>query len=255
VSGIAKLFYDSQTRRLGPFFRGHILGFERRGAPAYSSTTGFRLLVIFLVLEFVSGPRIPVLTWLGLAPPVWLRVPILLAISVLAVRLWAKVSFSDIGFLSWRNWSTTEKLYFAQVVILANAIFIVVYSHPLGFLQGRSDVWPAVAAIVVVEFIWGFYQEFNYRGILQTELTRRFGGVWGPLTANVVFTLGPLHFYHFTSTTSWSSTATILAATFSIGLLFAFIFHRTRNIWLVGVFHGIGNAYMNGAAEIALLSP
>ena len=47
----------------------------------------------------------------------------------------------------------------------------------------------------------------------------------------------------------------ILAATFSIGLFFAFILHRTRNIWLVGVLHGIGNAYMNGAAKIALLSP
>jgi membrane protease YdiL (CAAX protease family) len=47
----------------------------------------------------------------------------------------------------------------------------------------------------------------------------------------------------------------ILAATFSIGLFFAFIFHRTRKIWLIGVFHGIGNAYMNGVAKIALLSP
>ena len=124
MSEIPKLFYDSQTRRLGPFLRGHILGFERRDAPAYSSTTGFRLLVIFFVLEFVVGPRIPILTWLGLAPPVWLRVPLLLAISVLAVRLWAKVSFSDIGFLSWRKWTTTEKLYFTQVVIVSNAVFV-----------------------------------------------------------------------------------------------------------------------------------
>ena len=43
----------------------------------------------------------------------------------------------------------------------------------------------------------------------------------------------------------------ILAATFSIGVVFAFIFHRTRNVWLVGIFHGIGNAYTNGASEIA----
>ena len=38
-----------------------------------------------------------------------------------------------------------------------------------------------------------------------------------------------------------------------IGLLFAFIFHRTRNLWLVGIFHGIGNVYINGAGHIASL--
>ena len=255
MSEITKLFYDSQTRRLGPFLRGHILGFARRDAPAYSSTTGFRLLVIFVTLELVVGPRMHILTWLGLTPPVWLRVVLLLATSVLAVRLWAKVGFSDIGFLPWRKWTTTEKLYFAQVVIIANAIFFSLYFPQLGVLRERVGVWPAVAAIAVVEFLWGFYQEFNYRGILQTELTRRFGGVWGPLAANIVFTLGPLHFYHFASTTPWPSTAIILAATFCIGLFFALIFHRTRNIWLVGVFHGIGNAYMNGVANVALLFP
>ena len=255
MSEIAKLFYDSRTRRLGPLLRGHILAFERREAPAYPSTTGFRLLVIFLILEFVVGPRIHILSWFGLTLPVWLGVPFLLATSVLAVRLWARVSFSDIGFLPWQKWTATEKLYFAQVVIIANAIFIALYSRQFRLLQERFDLWPAVAAIAAVEFLWGFYQEFNYRGILQTELTSRFGGVWGPLAANVVFTLGPLHFYHLTSSTSWLSTALIVAATFGIGLFFALVFHRTRNIWLVGVFHGIGNVYMNGAAKIALLFP
>jgi membrane protease YdiL (CAAX protease family) len=188
-----------------------------------------------------------------LAPPVWLRVPILLAISVLAVRLWAKVSFSDIGFLSWRNWSTTEKLYFAQVVILANAIFIVVYSQPLGFLQGRFDVWPAVAAIFVVEFIWGFYQEFNYRGILQTELTRRFGGVWGPLTANVVFTLGPLHFYHLNDILVFDGDNPRRDLQYRSAVCL-YLLPNSQHLacWRLSQHW---QAYMNGAAEIALLSP
>ena len=119
--------------------------------------------------------------------------------------------------------------------------------------MGHSGAWPAAAVIAAVELLWGFYQEVNYRGILQTELTRRLGNVWGPLAANLLYTFGPLHFYHFTSARSLASIAVIFAATFSIGLFFAFIFNRTRNIWLVGVFHGIGNAYTNGAAEIASL--
>ena len=190
-----------------------------------------------------------IFTWLDLSPPVSLRVPLLLATSVLTVKLWAKVRFGDIGFVAWRKWTATEKLYFAQVVIVANAVFIALYSGQVGSLWKRHDLWPAVAASAVMGFLWGFYQELNYRGILQTELTRRFGGVWGPLTANVAFTVGPLHFYHLTSTRPWSSTAIVLAAIFTVGLLFAFMYDRTRNLWLVGVFHGIGNAYMNGVAQ------
>lgn len=247
------LFYDSQARRLGPLLRGHFLLFDKREAPAYSPATGLRLLVIFLVLELAVGPRATLLSWAGLAPARWLRVPLLLAISILATRFWAKASFSDIGFQPWQKWTATEKLYLPQVVLLANAIFITVYSRQLSPLEGHSGVWPAAAAIAAVELLWGFYQEVNYRGILQTELTRRLGNVWGPLAANLLYTFGPLHFYHFTSPRSLASIAVIFAATFGIGLVFAFIFHRTRNIWLVGIFHGIGNAYTNGAAEIASL--
>lgn len=256
MGAIARLFYDSSARRLGPFLRGHLLLFDQREAPIYSPGTGLRLLVIFVLLELVVGPRASLVSWLGLAsPPAWLRIPVLLAASVLAARLWAKASFSDIGFLRWREWTATEKLYFAQVVVIACGVLIALYSRQLTPLQARSGLWPAVAAIAAVELLWGFYQEVNYRGILQTELARRFGPLWGCLAANVLFTFGPLHFYHLTARQSWVTTAVTLASTFGIGLVFAFIFHRTRNIWLVGILHGIGNAYVNASAKIHSLLP
>ncbi len=251
MGAMARLFYDARAHRLGVALRGYLLLFERREPPAYSQIAGLRLLVIFVVLELIVGPRTPALDWLGLSPPAWLRVPALLATSVLAVRLLAKVELADIGFLAWRQWTATEKLYFVQVVLLANALFIVTYGGQLEGLRERHDVWPAALAIAAIEFLWGFYQEVNYRGILQTALTRRFGSIRGPLAANVVFTFGPLHFYHFTAARPWSSTALMLSVVFCIGLFFSFIFQRTRNIWLVGTFHGIGNAYMNGATRIA----
>ncbi len=251
MSTITGLFYDSQARRVGPFLRGHFLLFERSERPAYSPATGLRLLAVFLILEFVMGPRFGLLSWLGVAlPPPGLRVTLLLATALLAVRLGAKASFSDIGFLAWRKWTATERLYFAQVVLLAMGAFVALHFRQIQRLPGG---WLAAAGIVAVELLWGFYQEVNYRGILQTELTRRLGSTWGPLAANVVFTFGPLHFYHFTAARPWSSTAAILAATFGIGLIFAFIFHRTRNVWLVGVMHGIGNAFVNGGAALAAL--
>jgi CAAX protease family protein len=250
---MARLFWDSQARRPGPLVRGHLLLFDQREAPAYSATTGVRLLVVVGVLEIVVGPRAHLLSWLGLDLAAWVRVPLLLTASILLARYWAKAKLSDVGFQSWRTWTTTEKLYFAQVVLLANGIFAAVYSAQLAPLARHHEEWGAAATLFAVQLLWGFYQEVNYRGILQTELTRRFGNRWGPLAANLAYTLGPLHLYHLTSSRSPASIALVLGATFAIGLFFAFIFHRTRNVWLVGVFHGIGNAYINGAAAIAAL--
>ena len=69
MPAIARLFYDSQARRLGPLLRGHFLLFDRKEAPTYSSATGLRLLAIFAVLELVVGPRFALFSWLGLSPP------------------------------------------------------------------------------------------------------------------------------------------------------------------------------------------
>ena len=186
----------------------------------------------------------------GTSAPASLRVPLLLATSLVAIRLFARMPLADVGFVAWRNWTPTEKLYFVQVVLLANVAFALAYAGQLEALRQRRDLWPAAAPIAALEFLWGFYQELLYRGILQTELTRRFGNVAGPLIANAAFAFGPLHFYHFDTATSSLSRAMIFAAIFCIGLLFSFIFQRTRNLWLVGTFHGIGNAYINGAATL-----
>ncbi len=76
--------------------------------------------------------------------------------------------------------------------------------------SSRSCLLPASASCGQVEahrrsfssasclpFLWGFYQEFAYRGLLQTEIVRRTGPAIGILISNAVFTFGPLHFYHF----------------------------------------------------------
>ena len=36
----------------------------------------------------------------------------------------------------------------------------------------------------------------------------------------------------------------MIAAIFAIGLFFGILFHRSGNLWIVAILHGIGNAYI-----------
>ena len=38
----------------------------------------------------------------------------------------------------------------------------------------------------------------------------------------------------------------MFAGIFAIGLFFSLIVWRSGNLWLAGIFHGIGNAYIEG---------
>jgi membrane protease YdiL (CAAX protease family) len=78
--------------------------------------------------------------------------------------------------------------------------------------------------------------------MLQSELVRRWGALAGILVANVLYTFGPLHWNY------WSPVnLPMFAAIFAIGLFFGTLFHRSGNLWIVAIMHGIGNAYIVGS--------
>jgi CAAX protease family protein len=232
----------SAAARLGPHLKGHALLFEGRPGRPYDPRAGVRLLLVFGLLELVIGPR---LWWTGLlglpTPPVWLRAPALLALALLLVRTFAGVGLSQIGLRPWREWTTAEKSYFVQVLLIFNAVFAIVFVQRLRAALADPRGWLVLAAYVA----WGFHQEVMYRGILQTELVRRWGGLAGILASNALYTFGPLHFYHF----SRPRPAPMFAAIFMIGLFFAVLFKRSGNLWLPAVFHGVGDLYFTGLAS------
>lgn len=225
--------------RFAAHWRGHFLLFDPRSEPSYAPSGGLRLVIAFVILEAAIGPRFHLLNVLGVAQPApWVRVVVLLALAIVLVRLFAGVALSAIGLVRWRDWSATEKSYFVQVLSIANLVFALVLR--------RVDVSPVSAtaiAIAVTNFLWGFYQEVVYRGMLQTELTRRFGAAAGVVVANLAFTFGPLHFYHLRG----AHPVAMFAAIFAIGLYFGVLRHRSGNLWLPAVFHGIGTAWMLAA--------
>ena len=222
--------------RIPRHLRGHFLLFDAKPRPSYPSRAGLRLLVAFLVLEAMIGPRFHLLTLLGVPQPApWVRVVLLLALALVFVKIFARIDLSAIGFIGWREWSLAEKSYFVQVIVIANVVFALVIRDA----RFNAPDWAAVAA---VSFLWAS-QELAYRGMLQTELTRRFGATAGVLLANVAYTFGPLHFYHFAA----ASPIAMFAAIFAIGLYFGVLRHRSGNLWMPAVFQGIGAAWILGA--------
>jgi membrane protease YdiL (CAAX protease family) len=233
---------SSTWGRLLVHLRGHLLLFERTPGSRHGAATGVRLLIIAVVVEAV---RLGVVRWFYPAIPLWVLVPLLLAFALLLVRFGAGLELSQIGSHRWQEWSATEKSYFVQLLIIANVVFPLLFASRLQAIFAQPSAWRTVATVFVPYLFYGFYQEVVYRGVLQSELVRRWGGLIGILASNVLYTFGPLHWYYFSSRASVA--VPMFASIFAIGLFFGVLFRRSGNLWMVAVIHGIGNAYIVGS--------
>jgi len=239
------------SERLICHLQGHVLLFGNKRLLTYDSAAGLRLLLIFILLEGAIGPRLWLFNLFGLPlPSAWLRVPVLLVVAIILVRFFAGVKLAQIGLYRWRNWSLTEKSYLIQVIVIANVIFGILFANRLRMIVADPGIWwrPAATA-VVINFVWGFHQELVYRGILQTELVRRWGPLVGILASNLLFTFGPLHFYHFSGRAPLHALP-MFAGIFVTGLFFAVLFRRSGNLAIVCVLHGLGNCYIDGLGRL-----
>ena len=137
------------------------------------------------------------------------------------------------------------------LVFISVAVFSFFVSAELKALWSRHDLWKIGLYVFVPQLMWGFYQEFLYRGLLQTELVRRWGTLSGILVSNLIFTFGPLHAYHFALARANPAHLWIFAATFSIGMFFAVLFKRSGNLWIVAFLHGLGDWFIDGLAQVS----
>jgi membrane protease YdiL (CAAX protease family) len=225
--------------RWSPHLRGHLLLFDRRPAAAHFANTGVRLL---LAGSFVEAVRLAAVRWLYPGIPLWLLMPALLGLCLLAVPGIAGVKLSQLGFRPWRHWTATEKSYFCQVVVIANVVFPIVLAAPLRSRVAQAGIAWSLWNVFVPYLFFGFYQELVYRGMVQLEAVRRWGAPIGIFVANLLYTFGPLHWYYFASPASLA--VPMFASIFAIGLFFGVLYERSGNLWMVAVFHAIGNAYI-----------
>ena len=186
--------------------------------------------------------RLSATRWLSPFVPLWMLLPGVLGIALLLVREVANVGLAPLGLRPWRDWTTTERSYFFQVVVIANVVFPTVFAAQLAQRALPPGIVWGLWHVFVPYLFFGFYQELVYRGMVQRELVRRWGAIVGIVVANLLYTFGPLHWYYFSSPASlrWP----MFAGIFAIGLFFGAVYQRSGNLWIVGFFHAIGNAYI-----------
>ena len=219
--------------------RGHFLRFDGRPAPVYPPRIGSRLLLTAALVEKI---RVGALAWLHPVMPLWVLLPMLLGLAVLSVPVASGLALDQIGFRGGRSWSVTERSYFLQVLVMASVVFPLVLGSPFAGGDSRAEAMMRFWTIFVPYLFYGFYQELVYRGMVQTELVRRWGAAVGIVVANTLYTFGPLHWSHFAAVRSFA--VSMFAAIFAIGLFFGVVFHRSGNLWLAATFHAIGNAFI-----------
>jgi uncharacterized protein len=222
--------------------RGHVLLFDQRSAPAYAGSVGMRLLVIAIVMEAF---RLAIVKGLHAAVPLVILIPLFLVCALLLVRFVAGLRFRQLGLYPWRDWTPVEKSYFIQLLVLANVVFSFVFASRLRLIWAQPTALSILWNGFVPYLFFGFYQEVVYRGMVQSELVRRWGAFAGIFIANVLYTFGPLHWNYFSSRSAVA--VPMFAAIFAIGLFFGVLYRRSGNLWIVAVIHGIGNAYIVGS--------
>jgi uncharacterized protein len=235
-------------------WHGQLFLFDPPGPRSWSNSQGVKLLAILAVLELAVRPLLNVAgDRFGWIHAIWWQLGELSVVSVVACILasrFAKVPLSDLGLCRWSRWSRTEKFFFLEMLPLTIAIFSIINLNQLSKVGSAQNLLQVAIFSVLPQMIWGFYQEFLYRGLLQGEFVRRWGAAWGILGSNLIFTFGPLHAYHFLLAQKHPGHIWIFAGIFAIGLYFAIVFERSRNLWIVATLHGIGDWFIDGLASL-----
>lgn len=108
------------------------------------------------------------------------------------------------------------------------------------FLPQALNNVAGIINIGLLCFLIGIYEEFLLRGWLLNEFLERYGdtkkGVWiSIVTSGIIF--GLIHFINISSNGLASTFTQVLSAS-ATGIVFGFIYYKTKNIWTVVFLHG-----------------
>lgn len=151
-------------------------------------------------------------------------------------------------------------------------LFVVLYAvrvFGLTALVGGMDeyltYWQTSApyillAVLIPNFFFCFLpffgEEYGWRYFLQPRLEKKFGPVGGVLLLGVLWGVWhlPLNLFFYSPETSLQSLASQLIACVTLGVFFAFAYHKTNNIWVPVLLHYANNNLImvfSGTADIS----
>jgi membrane protease YdiL (CAAX protease family) len=199
-------------------------GLDQQAALATAKTTIFEDPVWSTILSILNG--------LISLPLVWF----------LLVKVEKRTfAWKDIG-LDWRPNSLSRLLFGLLLAVLMYGANMALGQALGSFRPPLSTVWVGLSIFTVIQNLalylpMGFGEEVVFRGYVQSRLVQRLGAIWGILIATVLFTTLHLGFYELSP-----------LATLSGIILFAMVgtlYHWTKSLYLVGMFHGISNTLLN----------
>ncbi len=153
---------------------------------------------------------------------------------ILALCLWhiylKRLSFSELGF---------KRDKWLKYVLVG-----IVISIPIGTMEylilRPAPTFPIFEfkyllrdLVYMVGFV-GFGEELLFRGLLQRDLTKALGWKWGVILASLMFAV-----MHLT----WRSVPE-LGFVFFAGLVFGYLYYKTKSLVIPIVTHGIGNVML-----------
>lgn len=234
--------------------RGEVLPGEERVGPVFAVSMalelGLVLLAFILPVFMVPGRFSLAVSALGLAP--LFRVMNVATPAMESVLWFVSVSYllllMAIGvflFVERAAWTpkslglTVEGLgvYVPAAVGLAFVLAVIEFG-----ILGHQQWIPSLTApnlfylSVSMIFFVGLGEELMFRGLIQTRLERLFGLRAGLLFTSLVF--GVMHGV-------WNN-GLELVFTFSVGLMFGYLFQRTRSLPFVAVLHGTEDIFLFG---------
>lgn len=160
-----------------------------------------------------------------------------------------------IVLLFWKNsyvFTQKQEKFFSSLrygwfYILLGGLFLLLYGGGAG-----TDI-PGIVNTAVFALLVGIYEEFLCRGWLLNEFLERYGdtkkGVWISIIASGII-FGLIHFINVSSN-GFAGTLTQVLNASATGILWGFIYYKTKNIWSVVFLH----AFWDFSLFLAELSP
>ncbi len=154
--------------------------------------------------------------------------------AVLALCVWhiyrKNISLHDIGF---RRDKMLGYVLMGAVVGIPLGIVEYFIITPTAAFPTFEIKYLARDLVYMVAFV-GLGEELLFRGLIQRDMTSLFGWKWGLLGASLMF--GVMHL-------TWRSVPE-LGFTFFAGMVFGYLYYRTRSLVAPVIAHGVGNTVL-----------